>query len=128
MNNDFSKRLLDYRLSLGIETKREMSEKLEISEQLYNMLENGKRPPSQKVLDKLFMISNKPEEYWLYGVESESDFLEKRDEFKMVKRAVYQLIELNMIDSENFSSAVEQVLIAALKADVKHILTLKKQR
>lgn len=128
MNNDFSKRLLEYRLSLEIETKREMAEKLEISEQLYNMLENGKRQPSQKILDKLFIISNKPEEYWLYGVESESEFLEKRDEFKMVRKAVYQLIELNMINDENFSSAVEQVLVAALKADVKHILTLKKQK
>ncbi|MDU7250888.1 MAG: helix-turn-helix transcriptional regulator [Clostridium sp.] len=125
MSNNFNKRLLDYRLSLGIETKREMADKLEISEQLYNMLENGKRSPSQKVLDKLFLISNKPEEYWLYGIDSEHDYLEKRDEFKMIKRTVYQLIELNMIEDEDFSPAVEEVLLAALKADIKHIIKKK---
>ncbi|WP_315120967.1 helix-turn-helix transcriptional regulator [uncultured Clostridium sp.] len=129
MNNDFSKRLLEYRLSLGIDTKREMAENLEISEQLYNMLENGKRTPSKKVLDRLFLLSGKPDEYWLYGVETEKDFLEKREDFKMFKKAVYQLIELNMInDEEDFSSAVDEVLKTALKADLKHILALKKQK
>nr|WP_269153610.1 helix-turn-helix transcriptional regulator [Clostridium cochlearium] len=102
-----------------------MADKLEISEQLYNMLENGKRTPSQKVLDKLFLISNKPEEYWLYGIEDEKNYIEKREEYKMTKRAVDQLIELGMIKDENFTTAVEEVLIAALKADVKHILKRK---
>ncbi|MBE6056954.1 MAG: helix-turn-helix transcriptional regulator [Clostridium sp.] len=102
-----------------------MADKLEISEQLYNMLENGKRSPSQKVLDKLFLISDKPEEYWLYGIDNEHDYLEKRDEFKMIKRTVYQLIELNMIEDEDFSPAVEEVLLAALKADIKHIIKKK---
>ncbi|MBV1816906.1 helix-turn-helix domain-containing protein [Clostridium cochlearium] len=125
MNNNFCERLFNYRMSLGIETKREMADKLEISEQLYNMLENGKRTPSQKVLDKLFLISNKPEEYWLYGIEDEKNYIEKREEYKMTKRAVDQLIELGMIKDENFTTAVEEVLIAALKADVKHILKRK---
>ena len=43
----------------------------------------------------------------------------------MIKRTVYQLIELNMIEDENFSPAVEEVLLAALKADIKHIIKKK---
>lgn len=121
---EFKDRLSNYRKSLKIKTKTEMAAKLGIAKSLYSMLENGSRMPSQDVLDRLFLLSNKPEEYWLYGV-SEKDYENVREEFKMTKRAVKQLIEIGMIKDENFDNSVKEVLISALKADIRHLLDKK---
>jgi transcriptional regulator with XRE-family HTH domain len=63
----FNERLEEYRKNLQI-TKRELAEKLEMSESYYNMIENGKRNPSRTFILKLVALSGKPEEYWIYGI------------------------------------------------------------
>lgn len=91
MTMEFKDRLLEFRKSLKIKTKQDMAEKLGITRSLYSMLENGTRKPSQNVLDKLFEISNKPDEYWLYGVLKEKDYLDKRECFKSLKEFIKNL-------------------------------------
>ena len=127
MQMQFKDRLKQYRESLEISTKTEMAKFLGIARSLYSMLENGEREPSQDVLDKLVLRSDKPEEYWLYGVESEKEYLKSREEFKMVKRMVYDLINIGVITDEEISENVCEVLLAALKADIKHIILKMKQ-
>lgn len=69
----FSKRLKNYRENtLKILTKKEMAEKLGVSEQLYAMVERGSRNPSKDFLRKLVTYSNLLEEYWLYGIQNET--------------------------------------------------------
>lgn len=118
---EFKDRLLNYRNELGIKTKIEMANKLGIARTLYGMLENGQRKPSQEVLDKLFLMTNKPEEYWLYGIEDD-EYTSTRKEFKMTERAVKQLIDIGLIKDENLTDSVKEVLLAALKADIRHLL------
>ncbi|WP_039227427.1 helix-turn-helix domain-containing protein [Clostridium novyi] len=119
---EFKDRLLEFRKSLKIKTKQDMAEKLGITRSLYSMLENGTRKPSQNVLDKLFEISNKPDEYWLYGVSKEKDYLDKRECFKSLKRVCKELRSLNMLnDLDNLTDTEKEMLLMALKADLKHL-------
>lgn len=67
----FNTRLERYREYLGLK-KRELADKLEVSESYYNMIENGKRNPSKSFIIKLVNHSGKPEEYWLYGIQNET--------------------------------------------------------
>lgn len=122
---NFNDRLKEYREKLGIETKREMADKLGISEQLYSMLEVGSRNPSKKVLHKLVDFSGLPEEYWVYGVIDDKS-INDREELKDTKESIKLLINLGIIKDENLSSEAMEVLIAALKADIKHLLMKKK--
>lgn len=122
---EFKDRLLNYRSELKIKTQKGMSEKLGITNTLYCMLENGQRKPSHEVLSKLFLLSDKPEEYWLYGVEDGKEYINAREEFKMIKQAVSQLIEIGLIKDINFDKSTEKVLMAALKADIQHLIEKK---
>lgn len=118
----FKDRLKEYRLSLNIKTKVAMAEKLGIARTLYIMLENGTREPSKDVLEKLFLLSNKPEEYWLYGI-TENEYIDKREEFKCLKDAINQLDEIGLLDlKKEFSDGVKEVILAAAIADITHIL------
>ncbi|MCD3211083.1 helix-turn-helix transcriptional regulator [Clostridium botulinum D/C] len=119
---EFKDRLLEFRKSLKIKTKQAMAEKLGITRSLYSMLESGARKPSQNVLDKLFEISNKPDEYWLYGVSQERDYLNKRENFKSLKRVYEELKSLDMLnDLDNLTDTEREMLLMALKADLKHL-------
>ncbi|MBK5243058.1 hypothetical protein, partial [Clostridium sp.] len=91
---------------------------------LYYMLENGTRDPSKDVLRKLFIFSKLPEEYWKYGTTDEKERIEKREEFKCLKDAIEQLSNIGLLKStdKGFSSSVKEVLIAAMEADVSHLL------
>ena len=122
---NFNDRLKDFREKLGIETKREMADKLGISEQLYSMLEVGSRNPSKKVLEKLVNFSGLPEAYWVYGIIDDKS-IDSREELKDTKESIRLLINLGIIKDENLSNEAMEVLIAALKADIKHILMKKK--
>lgn len=125
----FDERLRNYRENtLKISTKKEMAEKLDMSEQLYAMVERGARKPSKDFLRKLVIYSNMPEEYWLYGVKNENEFLEKRKVFKSIETTVFDLIEDGTITDINFDEDIEDVLIAALKVDIKHILLKRKKQ
>jgi transcriptional regulator with XRE-family HTH domain len=121
----FNDRLKDFREKLGIETKREMADKVGISEQLYSMLEVGSRNPSKKVLKNLVELSGLPEEYWVYGVINDKS-LSEREVLKDTKESINLLINLGIIKDENLSKEAMEVLTAALKADIKHLLLKKK--
>lgn len=122
----FKDRLRKYREEeLNLSTKREMAEKLGISEQLYAMVERGDRTPSNDFLRKLVVCSNIPEEYWLYGVQSENDLVAKRKTFKSIERTVLDLMEEGYITDINFSKEIEDILITAIKADIQHLLLKK---
>ncbi|KHO39185.1 DNA-binding protein [Clostridium tetani] len=123
----FCERLKDYRESIGF-IKRELAEKLSVSESYYNMIENGKREPSKNFIEKLVVFSEKPEEYWLYGI-SEENYAKERDSFKSTKKAVKQLLELNLINNvedlfkgQYEPGTLEELLITALKADISYLL------
>jgi len=119
---EFKDRLKEYREELKIKTKQEMANKLNITRSLYSMLENGARKPSQDVLDKLVRASNKPEEYWIYGITQEKEYLEKRDEFKSTKRAYKELKSLGLAkDLSNLDDTEKHILLLALSADLKHL-------
>ena len=105
----FNKRLKNYREeNLKISTKKEMAEKLGISEQLYAMVERGARNPSKDFLKKLVTYSNLPEEYWIYGVKNENEFVDKRKVFKSIESTVYDLIDDGIISDINFDSDIEE--------------------
>lgn len=128
---EFKDRLKKYREELGIDKKRDMANKLEISESFYNLLESGTRPVSKNVLNKLVVLSKKPEEYWRYGITDEKDFISKREDFKCLKDAIVQLTEIGLLKDEHLTTGVEEVLIAAMKADVTHLIkkmNLKKEQ
>lgn len=119
---EFNDRLKEFREFLNIKTKQEMANKLGITRSLYSMLENGTRKPSQNVLDKLVEISNKPEEYWIYGITQEDEYLNVREEFKSVKRAYNELKLLGLAtDLDNLNSTEKDILLLALRADLKHL-------
>ena len=123
---EFKDRLKKYRLELAIKTKIEMAGKLGVARTLYSMLEGGTREPSKDVLEKLVLQSDRPEEYWLYGV-SKNEYIEKREEFKCMKDAIKQLKEIGLLGVEKgYSDAVKEVLLAAALADTTHILEKEK--
>lgn len=122
----FNERLKKYRIELGIAKKKQMAQKLGISEQLYSMLESGSRKPSNDVMKKLVDFSGIAEEYWEYG-NIGSKTLEEREELKDTKNSINLLINLGLIKDENLTDETLEVLIAALKADIKHILLKKKE-
>lgn len=125
---EFKDRLLNFRESLET-SKRNFAKKIELSESYYNLIESGKREPSKAVLAKLVLLSNKPEEYWLYGVETEK-YIEVREEFKCTKKAIEQLIELGILKDSNQlftevrsnNNTIDDLVLTALKADIQHMI------
>lgn len=128
----FNERLENFRNKTGL-IKREFAEKLEVSESYYNMIENGKRNPSKTFINKLVSLSGKPEEYWMFGI-SDTQYRATREDFKSVRKATDQLIELNLINNiddlfkGNYpQGTLEELLIVALKADIEYLLDKKKK-
>lgn len=132
----FKERLVEFRSNLGL-NKRQMANKLGMNESYYNMVESGKRNPSKTVMDNLVALSGKPEEYWIYGIVDDKEYIDSRKEFKCTGKAVEQLLELGF-NNELFQNtngdeivikkgSIEELLIAALKADIEHIKLKKEQ-
>ena len=121
-------RLKKFKNELGLESNKEMATLLKIGESFYSSIENGKKPVSKNVLQRLIVLSMLPEEYWKYGITDENERIEKRGEFKCLKDAIEQLSNIGLlkVTDKEFSSSVEEVLIAAMKADVTHILEKRK--
>lgn len=122
---NFSERLEEYRKSLNL-LKREFATKLEISESYYNLLANNKREPSKKILTKLVSISERPEEYWLYGIDT-TEYRNTREITKATNLAIENIIEMNLIKNfgtlfqgDETNKIAEDLLIAALKADLSY--------
>lgn len=119
----FTERLREYREGLGL-TKKEMSDKLGVSAPFYNYIENGKKSASRNFMIKLVAESNKPEEYWLYGIEEEN-YIDIREDLKCTKKAIEQIVELGLVSNVddlfncNYKKGtLEELLISALKADI----------
>ena len=115
----FSKRLEEYRIKLHLK-KKEMADSLDISESYYSLIENGKRNPSKAVIEKLVVISELPEEYWI----------DVRDDFKSLKKALDTVAEWTSVtessqifdDDNNPKDPIGKLLISAFRADLDHIL------
>lgn len=123
----FKERLKSYRKSLQI-TKREMSKRMDISETYYNMVENGSRQPSKNFLSKLVLISQKSEEYWVYGIQYNQG-KNIMENFKHLSKAIEQMIDLDIVKDADIlfqgtykEGTIEELLIAALKTDINYIL------
>lgn len=109
--------------------KAEMAHKLQVSDSYYILIESGKRKPSKNFIEKLVLVSEIPEEYWLYGINKE-DYLSVRNDFKFLRKTLYTILELNSIKSTNEifdennnpKDSLGRLLIAALKADISSII------
>jgi len=120
----FNDRLEKYRNELHLR-KKEMADKLQISESYYSLIESGKRNSSKNFIEKLVLISELPEEYWIYGINTE-DYVDTRDEFKSLKKALDTVLELGSVknvneffdQNNNPKDSLGRLLIAALKADI----------
>jgi len=124
----FNERLEKYRNELHL-NKRQMADKLNISESYYSLIESGHRKPSKRVLNKLVSISSLSEEYWLYGINKE-EYINNEIDFKNLKNVLNAIIDLNVIDNldELFNgiicadNSIEKLLIEALKKDIKELI------
>jgi transcriptional regulator with XRE-family HTH domain len=120
----FNERLEKYRTDLNLK-KKEMADKLHVSESYYSLIDNGKRTPSKTFIQKLVLISELPEEYWIYGINTD-DYVNTRDDFKSLKKALDTVLELSCIKNvneifdqhNNAKDLLGKLLIAALKADI----------
>ncbi|HBJ1645852.1 TPA: helix-turn-helix domain-containing protein [Clostridium botulinum] len=102
-SSNFNERLLNYRINeIKIDSKREMAKKIGISEQLYAMVERGDRKPSKDFLNKLVLLSNLKEEYWIYGI-SEDNIYSKKIEYCLRNKENNLLCKhiLQMLDDIN---------------------------
>lgn len=123
----FNERLEKFRNELHIR-KRDMANKLEVSEGYYSLIESGKRNPSKNVIEKLVILSNLPEEYWVYGINA-GEYIESRNDFKSLRKALDTILELYPIDNANVLfdkdnnpiDSLGKLLIAALKVDIEDI-------
>lgn len=133
---NFTDRLLEYRNSLKL-NKKQMAEKLGVSESYYGIIENGKRNVPKSFLTALVVESEKPEEYWLYGVSNE-EYKKMRDELKSIKMAIdvvkenIDIEDLDVLFSDNKEKSEkilssEKILIYALKSDLSYLLAEKKK-
>lgn len=124
----FSKRLEEYRIKLHLK-KKEMADSLDISESYYSLIENGKRNPSKAVIEKLVVISELPEEYWIYGIDKDN-YIDVRDDFKSLKKALDTVAEWTSLtessqifdNDNNPKDPIGKLLISAFRADLDHIL------
>ncbi|MBN1062697.1 XRE family transcriptional regulator [Clostridium botulinum] len=129
----FNERLQKYRNELHLKMK-DMADKLQVSEGYYSLIENGKRSPSKTLIEKLVSVSELPEEYWIYGINKE-DYVNTRDEFKCLKKALDTILDLKSIkevneifdQDNNPKDSLGKLLIAALKADIDCMIEKRKE-
>lgn len=124
----FNERLEKYRNDLNLK-KKDMADKLEVSESYYSLIENGKRNPSKNLIEKIVLISELPEEYWIYGIKKE-DYVNTRNDFKSLKKALDTILDLSSIsnvdeifDEDNIPrDSLGKLLVSALKADMQYMI------
>ena len=112
----------------------EMADKLQVSDSYYSLIENGKRSPSKTLIEKLVVISELPEEYWIYGI-NRQDYVNTRDEFKSLKKALDSIFETDTVSSvseifdENHmpKDLLGRFLVAALESDISYMLEKRKK-
>ena len=130
---DFRDRLIKFRESKDFKTKTEFANWLGVPRNSYSMIETGYRPPNQKFFDQLLLKTGKPEEFWVYGVEDDNQYAKAREDFKMLKKAIDDVVDLGLLDLDgNYTSAqnetiAKKLINTALNADIYHILLKKRQ-
>lgn len=125
----FNDRLEKYRNELHLKMK-DMADKLHVSESYYSLIESGKRNPSKNIIEKLVLLSELPEEYWIYGINT-NDYVNTRDDFKSLKKALDTILELDSVKNineifdhqNNPKDSLGRLLIAALKADIECMIS-----
>ena len=125
----FNDRLEKYRNELHLKMK-DMADKLHVSESYYSLIESGKRTPSKNIIEKLVLLSESPEEYWIYGINT-NDYVNTRDDFKSLKKALDTILELDSVKNineifdqqNNPKDSLGRLLIAALKADIECMIS-----
>lgn len=115
----FTQRLKYYReIKLGIKTRRAMAEFLNMNEMVYAAFERGARSPSKQFIKTLVSKSGMDEAYWIYGKEAKGS-----DELECTMHTIKKLIRQKNIDKNTeFSPEVEDILLSALKTDIKQML------
>lgn len=129
----FNERLKQYRNKLHLKMN-EMAAKLQVSESYYSLLESGKRSASKAIVEKLVVISELPEEYWIYGINKE-EYVNTRNEFKSLKKALDSIFETNTIsnvrdvfDEDHIpKDLLGKLLVAALESDISYMLDKRKK-
>ncbi|NRT71402.1 helix-turn-helix transcriptional regulator [Clostridium beijerinckii] len=124
----FNERLEKYRNDLNLK-KKDMADKLDVSESYYSLIESGKRNPSKNLIEKIVLISELPEEYWIYGIKKE-DYVNTRNDFKSLKKALDTILDLSSIsnvneifDEDNIpKDSLGKLLVSALKADMQYMI------
>lgn len=130
----FSDRLEKYRNELHLK-KKDMADKLQVSESYYSLIESSKRSPSKNFIEKLVLVSELPEEYWIYGINQE-DYINTRDGFKSLKKALDTIFDLGSFDNVNVifdednnpKDSLGKLLISALKADMACMIEKRKNQ
>lgn len=123
---NFIERLKDFRLKQNFKSKREFAKALGVSENVYYMVENGTREPSKNFLEQLVIYSSLPTEYWLYGIDEEKQYLECREELKMLNYVISNIIE-NYKENKEFTEDDKKLILLAAKADIEHLIKKQKQ-
>ena len=129
----FRERLEKYRNELHLK-KKDMADKLQVSESYYSLIESSKRSPSKNFIEKLVLVSELPEEYWIYGINQE-DYVNTRDQFKSLKKALDNILDLGYFDNANEifdedntpKDSLGKLLISALKADMQYMIEKRKK-
>lgn len=129
----FIDRLITLRKSKNFKTKTQFAEWLGVPRNTYSMIESGYRPPTKQCLERLLIKTGLPEEYWLHGVETTDEFVSVREEFKMCRKSIDDIIALDLLNedglpkNEESERLIATISYAAFKADMAHIV-LKKKR
>lgn len=132
----FCERLKTFRIDNHL-MKKELAEKLDISDSYYNLIESGKREPSKTVMYRLVLLSDMPEEYWRFGISDKDEIIEVRDDFKCFRAAFdyyYNIGELDKSVIENLFNKIEpenemeRMFLKGMKADAYHLYEKKKRQ
>lgn len=123
---EFKERLKKYRESLNL-NKREFSKKLDIHENSYYMIESGTRKPSKKFLAQLVLYSKKPEEFWLYGAQTNIEICNTREEYKML-HCVMDEIKKEYINTSKLNENQKKLILLAFESDLKNIIEKEKSK
>lgn len=127
----FCERLKKFRQYLNL-NKRQMAKKLEVTESYYNVIENAKKKPSKNFVTKLVSISEKPEEYWMYGVQAKTESVTE-EYLPKTFEVINMLIDLDLCDNilpDSFIdkySGIEKTLLKAIKKDIDRIKNNKNE-
>lgn len=122
---NFNERLKEYREKLGFKTKQEFANKLGMKVSLYTKLENGDRKPSENALKAIVDFSGLPEIYWIYGI-LDNEYFQNREILSSTKECIEMLIKIGVIKDTDLNNEIKEVIFAALKADIKHLLEKNK--